>query len=59
MGQPAKASVEIDDFPGLLDSVDQRDLPPGGAEVQLNCCSVKIGELQVRLGMREVSFDTE
>ena len=32
-------------------------IPPGAAEDQVNCCSIISGELLVRLGFRQVSFD--
>lgn len=59
MGMPARATVEIMDFTGLITNANIIDLPPGAAEVQVNATSVKMGELQVRLGMREVAFDSE
>ena len=46
------------DFPGLIDNIDQRDIPPGAADTQVNICCIILGELSVRLGYREVSFDT-
>lgn len=53
-----RGEVVCRDFPGLIDNVDPRDLPPGAADVQINCCSILLGELQVRLGYAVVSFDT-
>lgn len=50
--------VAARDFPGLIDNIDQRDIPPGAADVQVNICCIVLGELSVRLGYREVSFDT-
>lgn len=45
------------DFPGLVTNVDPRDLPSGGAEEQVNLCSMVMGELRVRLGIREIIFE--
>ena len=50
--------VEINDFNGLMLSVDPRDLPEGGAVIQTNCCSLTPGELRVRGGMVPVTFET-
>lgn len=52
-----RGEVICKDFPGLIDNVDPRDLPPGAADVQINCCCIVLGELQVRLGYREIAFD--
>ena len=57
MPQPARPQVMVDDFPGILENVDSRDQPAGAAEAQVNACSIKVGELLVRLGLREVVFD--
>jgi hypothetical protein len=59
MAIPARAAVEVRDFFGLQDHTSSDDLPPGAAEAQVNATCVKPGELQVRLGMREVTFDSE
>jgi hypothetical protein len=56
-GVVSRGEVVCRDFPGLIDNVDPRDLPPGAADVQVNVCCILLGELQVRLGYREVSFD--
>ena len=50
------SSVELLDFPGVMD-VDPRDLTPGAAEEQTNACSIIQGELTVRRGYREVTFE--
>lgn len=52
-----KASVEMVDFPGMIDNMDRLDLPPGTADEQINATCVVVGEMQIRLGMRQVSFD--
>lgn len=59
MPKPARPIAQTVDFPGLLTNVDPRDLPAGAAEEQLNATCVVIGELRVRLGVREVSFDED
>ena len=59
MGMPAKAQIELRDFVGLITATSPLDLPPGAAQVQTNVCSITGGEIQVRLGMREVAFDNE
>lgn len=51
--------VEIVDFAGMIDNVDPRDLPPGAAQLQINAVSLKMGELQVRRGLKDVTFEAE
>lgn len=57
MGIPSRGDVVARDFMGLIDNVDQRDLPPGAAEMQINICCIVLGEVQSRLGYRTVGFD--
>ena len=59
MPRPAKPVAQTIDFPGLLTNVDSRDLPAGAAEEQLNATCVTLGELRIRLGIREVVFDED
>lgn len=47
----------MQDFGGLINNHDPRDLPPGAAQVQTNINSRTGGELEVRRGLREVTFD--
>jgi len=49
--------VDIKDFPGLIVSLDPRDLPPGAAQEQVNVACIVQGELRVRMGIRQVYFD--
>lgn len=58
MGQPAKKGVEIADFPGLIIDADPNDLPVGGAVDQVNVQSSRPGQLMVRAGWLEVTFET-
>jgi hypothetical protein len=57
MPKPAQSDVILSDFPGIFTDIDPRDLPPGAAEEQVNICSMVTGELRVRLGLQEVTFD--
>ena len=57
MAMPPSSSVEIQDFPGLVNNIDPNDLQEGMAEEQVNACSVTMGELSGRLGYRAVTFD--
>lgn len=59
MAEQARAMVEIRDFAGLMNNVDVDDAPPGAAEVQINACSFRVGELTIRQGMRPVVFDND
>lgn len=49
----------IEDFLGLVNNVDDRSIPPGAAQTQINVTCVRMGELQVRYGVRELTFDSE
>ena len=57
MPAPPKQSVIINDFQGLITNIDPRDLPPGGAEEQVNACCIILGQLDIRKGIKEVEFD--
>jgi hypothetical protein len=57
MSQPAKGEVLLSDFPGLTDTIDRRDGPPGAAAVQTNLLSRLSGQMDVRRGLREVTFE--
>jgi hypothetical protein len=56
MSQPAKSTVELADFQGIQD-VDPRDLVPGAAEEQTNAASLILGQLTIRQGYRQVTFE--
>lgn len=58
MGVQASSSVDIVDFPGYMQNADPRDYPQGAAELQVNATCLHVGELAVRGGMREVSFES-
>lgn len=45
-------------FPGLMEDVDPHDLPPGAAEIQVNLVCTRMGQMDVRAGLREVAFDS-
>lgn len=57
MPQVARPVAIAEDFPGLMTNVDPRDLPDGAAEEQINLVCQVVGELRVRLGMKEVVFE--
>lgn len=59
MPQPAKPTVVIVDFPGMMNNVDPRDFPAGASEDQVNACSYKLGELTLRGGVKQVTFEDE
>lgn len=52
-----EASIEMVDFPGMIDNMDKLDIPPGAADEQVNACCINVGELTVRMGMRAVTFE--
>lgn len=57
MGMEPRSEVTIKDFPGLITDADDLDVPPGAADEQVNITSLKVGELSVRAGLREVTFE--
>lgn len=52
-----RGTVEINDFAGLATNADPRDLPPGTATIQVNATCIRLAELVVRGGIRELSFE--
>ncbi len=56
MEKPA-ARDEAKDFPGIFLLNDPTDLPPGGAQDQVNMKSDQQGAMTVRGGVLPVSFD--
>lgn len=56
-GKVPQASIVMVDFPGMIDNMDRLDIPAGAADEQINATCVVIGEMQVRLGMRQVTFE--
>ena len=50
-------TVELTDFPGMMQNVDPRDIPVGAADDQVNMGCILIGQLQCRLGLREPNFE--
>lgn len=59
MGKPAENTVFLEDFLGLVNNVDDRAIPPGAGQIQINCCCIRMGELEVRWGLRQLTFDSE
>lgn len=57
MAEPARPANATIEFSGLMTNVDPRDVTDGAAEVQVNATCVTMGELRVRLGIREVIFE--
>jgi hypothetical protein len=57
MADIARPVTAIIDFQGIAINIDQRDLPPGVAEDQLNLTCIELGEVSTRRGMLEVTFE--
>ena len=58
MTKPEAANtIEIESFAGLQTNVDPRNADDGGALLQENLSMVVPGMLQVRGGIREISFE--
>lgn len=58
MADIAKPIVVITTWEGMMSDVDPKDLPPGAAELAVNATSVAFGEMVVRHGIREVTFES-
>lgn len=56
MPPPDRTEVNID-FRGLVVNADPRDLPDGAATDQRNACCLTPGQLDVRGGIAEVTFE--
>lgn len=57
---PAKsenAPLVIEDFPGLFNNVDGRDVPEGGAQVLVNMAARVTGQMQSRKGLKLIGFE--
>jgi hypothetical protein len=60
MAEQARPSTLIFDFPGMTnDPRSSINQVPGTAAEQINACSVILGELLVRKGIREVTFEQD
>jgi len=59
MGQEARTEVNIRDFPGQVSDADPHDLPPGGAQEQVNATSAHAAQVRVRGGFLDVSFEED
>lgn len=59
MAEKALAEVMIKDFSGMASNVDPTDLRPGLAVLQVNVKSIRKGELILRRGLQELSFDAD
>lgn len=46
-------------FNGMVSVMDPRDLPPGQSVLQINGNCVRPGELNVRNGLAELTFEDE
>lgn len=52
-----RAQVRMTDFYGVIDAMDDDDIPAGAAQKQVNCAARKQGLLQTRRGYLPVSFE--
>ena len=51
--------LEIRDFQGMASNFDPTDIKPGVSEIQVNVNGYHRGQLEIRLGLRELEYDTE
>ena len=59
MGIAAKNTVKIRDFQGMASNFDPTDIQPGVSQLQINVSGYQRGKLEVRLGIREITYDEE
>lgn len=59
MGIKADSNLEIKDFSGMASNADPTDIPPGMSQVQINVSSIRRGQLEIRGGLRKVTFENE
>lgn len=59
MGEPARTAVEMKTFKGMMTAYDSSDLEAGVSELQVNVNGLRAGQLEVRRGLREVTFESE
>lgn len=50
--------MEIRAFQGMSSNTDPHDLRPGQSAKQVNVAAVKLGELNVRRGLKELVYDS-
>jgi hypothetical protein len=51
--------LAIKEFQGMASNFDPSDLNPGVSQVQVNVCGLRKGTLEVRRGLREVTFQDD
>ena len=57
MGEEATQEIEFRQFNGMVTNADPTDLKPGISQVQVNVNGLKIGQLEVRRGLRVLRFE--
>lgn len=57
MADEAETGEKVREFPGLVTNANPHRIPVGATVEQTNCSSPRAGELDVRTGLREVTFD--
>jgi hypothetical protein len=51
--------IKVRDFVGMASNIDPTDIKPGASQLQVNVNGYQRGTLEVRLGLREITYDTE
>lgn len=59
MGIKPDAEVQESTFTGMVSNLNKRDLRAGQSSLQINVTAIRHGELAVRRGLRELTFDTD
>ncbi len=57
MGEPARQEVSIKQFAGMATNVDRTDIKPGVSVIQVNVNATKVGQIEVRGGLRPLRFE--
>lgn len=57
MAQEQPRPIEVRAWAGLVTNASPHALDPGSAQEQENCRSLKAGTLEVRRGLKEITWD--
>ncbi len=57
MGQAPATTLTIERFSGMAPMLEPGDLAETFSEIQTNCCSERLGELNTRPGCTPLVFD--
>ena len=53
------SETDYSKFGGMVSVADPRDVPPGQSTLQINAMAVRPGELLIRSGLKELTFEDD